>query len=192
MSDYVETPPKLKSREFEALCILDSTWSKNHGEYCMGRYGVQAAIMGNESGGFTSRPIRSLPDFEGVLPSGRQFIFDAKVISSASFPLHTAYLKKRQIDHLISRSAFGVISFLLIHFNRRELKTKMDPQFTCAFPVSCELTFWDDFMEGEQLTLSRELAKEQGIEVPWWIPKHSKKPRPYLSLAIDRLNRAYF
>jgi penicillin-binding protein-related factor A (putative recombinase) len=131
------------------------------------RYGVQA-VRSQEQWHI----IRSKPDFEGVVPGGRQVIFDCKVESSASFDL-SQYRpeidgpKKRQLTHMFERAEYDVYCFFLIHWNPRELATKSEPGITYAFPVDSRMEFWQQFLAGEVRRITRSDCAEYGRSVPW-------------------------
>lgn len=132
----------------------------------------------------TFRPIQSLPDFEGVLaPSGRQFLFDAKVCSAASMDLHSSHVAERQLDHLRKRAAFGAIAFLLIHFPERTLKAGTQAAVTWAFPV-CDNPFWQAFDRGEEKRISRADCEEYGVLVPWNRLPGGRTDRPDVLAAV--------
>lgn len=183
----VDTPLTMKSKELEAYCLLDSSWKGNSDRYAMGRYGVQVSQMKDASGNFVMTPISSLPDFEGVIQGGRQFIFDCKVCGSASFSLDNDKFKKRQLTHMMNRSRFGVVCFLLIHFSERRLKTKTDEAATWAFPIHPEEPFWRQFDRGEVRSISRINCEEYGVIVDWWLPPGCRKIRPNLYPVIEHL-----
>lgn len=152
----------MNGKQFEKLVQLQMDREDRRGNATMSRCGVHAVfIQGKWS------PIDSLPDFEGVLPGGRQFVFDAKVCSQASFPLDDDKLKKRQLRHLKKRDHYGAIAFLLIHFPERKLATRTDPELTVAFPVSDDHEFWRRVDSGEVKRLSRDEAMEFGVLVRW-------------------------
>lgn len=133
------------------------------------------------------QPMQSLPDFEGVLLGGRQFVFDAKVCSQASFPLAESTMKERQLRHLLRRAQFGAISFLLIHFNARSLITKSIPARTIAFPVRPDHPFWEAFARGEIKRITEQDAELYGIHVEWNIATGKRKLSPDLITAIHEI-----
>lgn len=135
--------------------------------YTLGRYGVMAVLIDGKW-----QPITSLPDMEGALyGTGRQLIFECKVCSQASYALSGGTSKsfKNQYKHLQRRSKFGVLTFILLHFNERKLKGKVDPEFTVMFPVQ-DNQFWQAYDRGEEKAITRAQAKMYGIEVAWDIP----------------------
>lgn len=158
-----------------------------------GRYGVQMAVVGKDNDGRPSyQPIRSLPDIEGVLPGGRQFIFDAKVCSASKFDLSPYRLsdevrgsKCRQLRHLLRRASLDAIAFFLIHWNSRELKTKSEPAETFAFPVSRRCPFWTSFLRGETKALRRSDCYDLAVRVSWnRRSARERRPRPDVLEAI--------
>lgn len=185
-------PPTMKAKQLEELCLLDAAWAKGERLYCMGRYGVQVSMRW-ENGQGIYIPLRSLPDFEGVVREldGRQFIFDAKVCGSASFSIHDDKFKKRQLKHMLERSQFGAICFLLLHFTERRLKTRVEEAITYAFPIHPDLEFWQSADRGEVKSISRINCAEYGVEVRWHTPKQTRKPRPNLYKAVYGLIDQY-
>lgn len=180
---------KLTGKALEGVIMLDRDyWDRQAtAPYTLGRYGVQGAMFGDEF-----RPMRSLPDFEGVYADGRQFIFDGKVCSGASFRLDKfdpdrPSTTQRQLSHMLKRSRFSVVCFFLVHFNFRELRTKTDPPATIAIPVGANVPVWRGYLRGEVRGISRAQAADYGIEIPWWAPPRAKKPRVNLSVALDLL-----
>lgn len=193
---FVEPPEKLAGREFEDACLVDVAHhlAKNkEPNFTFSRYGIQSATVFEKDGKSFTRPIKSLPDFEGVLaPDGVQFIFDCKVCSQASFGSNEfrKFLEGRQYKHLLKRSEFGAICFLLIHWNARELVRSKVEASTYALPVTSSLKFWGDVSNGVELSLSRPACSEYGIYCPWWIPSGCKVARPdFQSLLIGLVDR---
>lgn len=178
---------KINGKEFERR-ILYQLDVHVKGLAChAGRYGVQGVFTKDSATGQLNwRPIQSLPDFEGVLPPfGRQFVFDAKVCSGASFPLRDDKFEKRQKKHLYSRSRMGCITFLLIHFQERELKKGTQESLTVAFPVFPEHSFWMRVDSGEEKRISRSDAEIYGVPVEW--TDGPGRPRPLILEAVMRL-----
>tara|TARA_R100001129_G_scaffold10057_1_gene6843 strand:- start:5744 stop:6256 length:513 start_codon:yes stop_codon:yes gene_type:complete len=156
-------------------------WARSLGvNGSVGRYGVQAVHTGGDRGIVA---IKSLPDFEGILTgSTRQYIWDCKVCSQASFDLGPYRdKKKRQLQHMLDRSRFGASCAFLIHWNRRELKTKVEPGITYWFPVSEAMPFWRDFQAAEVRRITREDCYCYGTEVGW----AGKKPLLLQTLLKD-------
>lgn len=133
------------------------------------------------------QPIQSLPDFEGVFSGGRQFIIEAKVCSQASLSLDDLKVTERQIQHLIRRSRFGVITALAIHWNPRELKTKSDEAETWLFPVHHALGFWVD----PPKRINREKDVEHAVKVEWNIAPGKRKLSPDILPALKVLAARY-
>jgi len=179
----------VKAKEFEEACLYRMRQHEERGEATMSRYGVQASFYKDpKREEMTWRPIQSLPDFEGVIPpSGRQFIFDCKVCSSASFPLDEDKFKRRQLKHLVTRAKFGVICFLLIHFNERILQRGIVTSETWAFPVYAMHPLWRAFDAGETKRITREDCQEYGVKVEWNVLSGGRTIRPDILSAIDRL-----
>lgn len=126
--------------------------------------------------------IQSLPDFEGVIPGGRQFIFDCKVCSQASFDLSkyrddTRGARARQLRHMMNRAKFGVTCFFLIHWNPREGKTFSLPEETFALWVTPDSDLWIRFYSGAIKSITREDCREFGVEVKWEVPHGARNPR---------------
>lgn len=187
MNDTIRAPSALKSKDFEKLCMMDAAWHKLRYGCSMGRYGVQVQFRKDETGETKPIPVPSLPDFEGALPpNGRQFITDAKVTSSASFSIHS-YFADRQLSHMLDRADYGVICFLLIHFNERELKRETIPAMTYAFPVYREHPFWQEFHRGEVKSIGALDCSEHGAWVKWWLPDRCRVARPNLLAAVKAL-----
>lgn len=184
MGDRVPPPATLKGKELEKLCMLDASWHDARHRYAMSRYGVQVSFRNDEQGERKLTPLASLPDFEGVLPpSGRQFMMDAKVTSSASFSLHS-YLTARQLSHMLNRADYGAICFLLIHFNERVLKRSTNLAATYAFPIHRNHTFWQECDCGEVKSIGKLDCLEYGVEVVWWMPDRCRTARPDLLSAV--------
>lgn len=172
----------MNAKEFENLCIFAMEGAERDGDATMSRYGVQGSFRDGQW-----QPIESLPDFEGVLSNGRQFIFDCKVCSQASFPLDDDKFKRRQLRHMLKRADFGAICFLLIHFTARELKTKTEPARTVALPVYREHPLWIAFDAAEVKRVGRDHCDEYGVDVDWVCPPGARKERPDLVTAIHEV-----
>lgn len=171
----------MTGRDFEALVLERFRKDEADGRCTVSRYGVQVSFVGGEW-----KPIKSYPDFEGVLPGGRQFIVEAKVCRAASFPLDDDKFKNRQYRHMIRRANFGVISILLVHFPQRELVKRQVASLTVAYPVYSQLRFWEAFDRGEVKRLTRMDCAENGIEVFWTIPDRCRKATPDVLAAIEK------
>lgn len=181
-------------RAFEQL-VLERLRSSR--ECDAGRYGVQTTVIGSNNDG-TPRlvAIKSLPDIEGVFDGGRQFIFDCKVCSAASFDLTKYRLtdeqkgsKSRQLSHMLSRAGHGAVCFFLIHWNARELKTKTEGAETYAFPVRRDHQFWKDFLASETATIRRADCYEYGVKVEWDLAhERERKERPNVLQAIRQMS----
>lgn len=171
-SDTAPTPDKVGAKEMETLALWQATKiDEPAGRYTMGRYGVMSVFIGGNW-----MPVPSLPDFEGVLQGGRQFVFDVKVCSQASYALSGGTSKsfKHQYKHMQRRAKFGVLCFLLMHFNARKMKTKEDPAFTIMLPIYDTQPLWEAYERGEQKSITRQEAELYGIPVNWHTPGQSK------------------
>lgn len=187
-------PEKLSGKEFESLLDEAAAREEKAGRLTMNPYGVSGAFMNGNW-----RPIQSLPDREGVLafPPGRQFIIEAKCISKVSIQMTKQEVKPRQIAHLLHRSKFGVLSFLIIHWNVRTLVNSTDPAFTIAIPITDEDPRWQSYVDAAALakknkttlsgqgSITREESKRIGIMIPWRIAKGCRKPLPFLLKILD-------
>lgn len=172
----------MKGKELEKLCIYRMEHEEARGRATMSRYGVQASMVDEKW-----IPIQSLPDFEGIELGGHQFVMECKVCSAASFPLDSDKFKDRQLRHMLKRSAFGAVSFLLLHFKERELKTKSEPARTIAFPVDPEHPFWLQFSRGEVKRITKLDAEQYGEAVHWTVLPRCRKESPDILDAIDRI-----
>lgn len=176
----VETPRrKLTGIDFEKLVIYSMDRAKAEGRCDAGKYGVQASFQNGQW-----QPIGSLPDFEGAIPGGRQFVFDAKVCSSSSLDLHSSKVTARQLSHMLKRSQMGVPCFLLVHFSERVLKTRTDPAWTCALPVHPEQPLWSRWLDGGQKGINRKEAELYGCRVRWVIGAGCHKSCPDVLQAV--------
>jgi len=152
-------------KEFEDIVTRQCRRYREKGLACIGRYGVQA-IRTSPTDIMT---IKSLPDFEGLVPKlPNQVIFDAKVCSQSSFDLSPFRdRKKRQLEHMLERSRYGAVCGFLIHWPERKLKTKTEPEATWWFPVHFQYRFWIAFEVAETRRLTRADCEEYGTEVQW-------------------------
>lgn len=164
----VPPPDQLHWRKFEELCLQRMAKEEKAGIGTMVRYGTQARMFqGVGDSQPTMRATQSLPDFDGVIAGGRQFICEAKVTDQASFPLQEQTFKRRQYNHMATRADFGVPCFLAIHFNRRQLKTKVRCSQTFGFPVYRQHPVWQSFEAGETKRLSLELCEKFAVRIDW-------------------------
>lgn len=161
--------------------------------FTMGRYPVASVIMKG-----SDRPMQqlSLPDFEGVVHGGRQYIIEAKVCSQSSFKLSKEIIKPKQISHMLERSRYGVRCWVVIHFNERKLQTSHDPAETIAIPINDDHPFWQKFVDAYQLarqtkqkvepqgSISRERAARIGTKVHWTFPPRARKFLPDLEALL--------
>ncbi len=184
-------PATLKAKEFEELIMDAADREQRAGRLTMGRYGVQGMVVQGRT-----LLVPSLPDFEGVLATGRQFIIEAKTCSQASFPLSPKTIKPRQVSHMLERSRFGVPCFVLIHFNMRVVRPHPQPGITVALRVDDSNPRWQAFVDEsnaakrekrnmrDQGSISRDLAQDIGQRVRWHIPKGCRKALPDLMSMI--------
>lgn len=174
------TPTTLKAKEFEELLLEAARRQAKDGMLTMSRYGVQVALISGDW-----QPVPSLPDFEGVVAGGRQFICEAKVVSQPSFRMRKEFLKPRQVSHMLERSRFGVPCFLVVHFNERIGKTFHDAAETIALPVDDSWSIWPDYLAGEPVSpISRDMARRHGTKLDWTAPGKAKKPLPDLAALL--------
>lgn len=125
----------------------------------------------------------SLPDFEGVLHTGNQIIFDCKVCSQASFPFdkyrsETRGARSRQLRHMLKRSRFGAKCYFLMHWNERNLVKKTIPATTVMVPVMHDFDFWHHVESGEIKSMNRDDSLTIGVEVHWIANDGRRKLRP--------------
>jgi penicillin-binding protein-related factor A (putative recombinase) len=153
------------------------------------RIATQALVKAATDAAGGWQKMESLPDFEGIVAMrGQQFTFDAKVCGDATYGISkTTQAKSRQLDHLLRRSKFGGIGFLLIHFTPRELKGKTTEPETWAFPVHPDHPFWVGFAAGENTRITREQCAQYAVSVEWNMSKGSKTLRPDILDAVCRL-----
>lgn len=173
---------KLISKEFEELCLYRMRQHEERGEATMSRYGVQGNFIDGNW-----QPVQSLPDFEGLIVGGRQFVTDCKVCSQASFPLDDDKFKRRQLRHMLTRSRFGAICFLLIHFNPRELAKGIVPASTWAFPVYRDHPLWVAFDRSETKRIRPADCEEYAERVEWNTLPGGRSERPDVLSAVLRL-----
>ena len=172
----------MNSKDFENICLMRMRAHEERGEATMSRYGVQANMI---DGKWT--PVSSLPDFEGLIPDGRQFITDCKVCGAASFALDEDKFKRRQLRHMLTRARFGAICFLTLHFTPRELKTRTEPAQTWAFPVHGDHPLWVAFDRAETKRITRADCEEYAELIEWNCLPGGRTPRPDILSAILRL-----
>lgn len=154
-------PTKVTGKTLEKLILFRA--GKMPWLIRMNRYGVQGNMIG---GNWT--PVQSYPDFDATIATGRHLIIEAKVCSGASFGVaQKTFYKPLQHRHMIEHAALGALCWLLIHFNGRELKTRIEEAFTIGFPVHPEHEFWQRFDAQEEKAISRDCARTYGVEVPW-------------------------
>lgn len=180
--------PDMTGKEFETIVKERSVEYKSASIAHISACGVQAARAKDEW-----MILQSLPDFEGVTSQGRQFIFDCKVSSQASFDLskyrgETHGSKARQLKHMLERSKYGVPCFFFIHWNSREGKTFKEVAETFVFPVCYKVEFWQSFFAGETKSINRKDCEEFGERCAWSIYGQGRKPRPdVLPIVLNRI-----
>ncbi len=173
----------LGAKEWESLTIQSILLEEKHQTMTGVRYGVDCRPMPSRKhpGEIEWTPVSSLPDFEGVLMDGPQFVIEnKKVASRKSFPLNDDKFKKRQLSHLLRRDKFGAVCMLLLHFNPRELKKGPTDSETFAIPVSESHEFWQRHASGDVKSLSPEDAATIGFRVPWGAKYRSRTVRPLI------------
>jgi len=180
----------LKGKEFEALILFRASKLEETKLLSLCRYGVQAMMIKNPAtGALETKTIPSLPDFDGcIAPDGRQLIIEAKVCSQSSYSILSNDKKHpKQLDHMLLRSEFGALCYLLIHFNGRVLVRQTIEPVTYAIMVRHDSHFWRMYQAGQVKSIAREDAALWGIEVPWnlWSTRASKFT-PDLSVLIPK------
>lgn len=191
LSDEINPPDFRGSgsgKNFEKILMERMHDEEDSGLATMGRYGVQAS---HTSAGLIA--MRSLPDFEGVTPDGRQFIFDAKVASGPSFDLgpyrdSTKGAKARQLRHMLLRSQFGSVCGFVIHWNSRPHMKVPEDAKTYWVLIDPKMRFWSAFLKGEQKSISRSDCDDIGFKIRWTLRKGQRKPRPDLLSAIKEIS----
>lgn len=181
------TPENIDGKLFQQLIIHRYRKVNESGKWHADQYGVRSSAMRGPTGDLVWQPYKSLPDFEAaVAPYGRQVIFDAKVCSQASFPIGgEATRKKKQFQHLVERSRVGALCYLLIHFNKRVLKTRVDEAFTVLLPVKGNEDIFLPAMDGATMNLNRSEAMLRGELVPWNAYGRGRKVTPDLTLMLE-------
>lgn len=158
------TPNRLKGVDLEDLCKRDIDKCQKHGIGTMDKCGVQVRWDDRHN---RWQPIKSLVDFNGVVVGGREFNLECKVCSDASFALGDNMFKERQLSFLLRRAKFRALSILLIHFNKRQLKTAVNPPFTVAIPVCPTHPLWKAVLAGQLKRIRRDIAEDVGQIVRW-------------------------
>lgn len=176
-------PTRLTGRQLEDQCVKAMERAEKAGLATMSRYGVQCSRIDGEI-----VPIQSLPDFEGLIADGPWFCFDAKACSASKLDLSDSKVKARQLRHLMGRAKFGGVCFLLIHWNRRELKTRIDEAETWAMPVDSAHPFWQRVGALETYAIRRDDCRDYGVAVEWTKPGKARTFRPELVSAIIALD----
>jgi len=188
MEQNPTVPTSIKGKELEEFVLFRARkCDEPDGMYTLGRCGVMAFF---NQGVWT--PVHSLPDFEGITAgNARQFVFDCKVCSQASYDLSGGTHKSfaHQLKHMRKRAKFGATCFIMLHFNARVLKTKSDVSFTVLFPVG-ETPFWLGYDSGEQKNITRADAEQYGTPVTWNALGRKRKLSPDLYAALKSLGHS--
>lgn len=172
----------MKGKEFESLCMERA--KKESDLYAMGRYGVMGIIDPRTK---MWRPIASNPDFEGVFgPFGRQFVFDAKVISGTSFEhVSDSTSQVNQREFLLNRWERNVPTFFLVHCKEKVMKTKTHPEMTIAFPTNPAMPIWQEVRNGSVRSINRSILQELGYRVLWGtVNQRDRKSLPNFFAAV--------
>lgn len=181
----VATPGgKWTGKEFEAALLKAAETGESRGDLCMGRYGVQASMVGGRT-----MAVQSLPDFEGVTSMGVQFICEAKVTERDLLRTHTTFIKKRQVTHMVRRADFCVPCFFMVLHRERILKTHTVQPVTMVYPVHRSLPWIQECMAAYKAKREPEgsIPREFGFEIEWFIPsRKGATPRPDLITAIEK------
>jgi penicillin-binding protein-related factor A (putative recombinase) len=173
MPDTVALPPKkLGGKDFEDLLLEASVRAKD--QLTMSRYGTEVRWINGEQ-----KAVKSLPDFEGVFDTGRQFIWEAKACSDASYSFGDSF-HDRQYKHMKKRAPYGVICELVIHFNERVLAKSTVPAVTIAVRVDPTMLLWRDFEAKRVKSINPEVAMANGRILPWTVPPRCQKALPVL------------
>ena len=172
----------MNAKEWEALCLRSC---RVNGEATAARYGtVSCRLPGGE---VVER--KSLPDIEGVLVTGRQFVFDCKYVSGPSLNVtefRQGGRRKRQLDHLRERSRYNAICGFAIYFAVRTLARSVQPEMLAWLPVECG-DLWDLVSNGEISRIHRDEVSRLGVEIPWVHRPRWKYPRPGILQVIRSL-----
>lgn len=192
-SQYVPEYPTtitLSAKEWEATTLEAIKLEEKHETMTGNRYGLDCRPMPSKKhpGDIEWTPVASLPDFEGLLMNGPQFVIEnKKVASRKSLQLNEDKFKKRQLAHLFKRDKFGAISMLLVHFNPRPLKAGPTDSETFAFPVSATHPFWIINQRGGNQSLTPEDAALFGFRVPWGTKYRSRTVRPLILETVQAI-----
>lgn len=170
-------PQKLKGNtgkdNFESLLLQFA--KREHQRFTMGRYGVTCIRRGPND----IMAVPSKPDFDGTIMGGKQFNVEAKVTTKSSFGLGEEFFKESQYNWMSNKARYGVLCFLVIHFNARSGKTFSEPALTVRIRVASDMPLWQGYEKKEILSITRPMALEVGEVIPWVKPKGCKKPLPY-------------
>lgn len=163
-----------KDLERETLAAIAKLEDANIGAFS--RYGVQAVRTKDDW-----QILQSLPDFEGVI-AGRQYIWDCKACSQASFDWlpyrsETRGSKSRQLRHMLKRSRFGARCGFLMHWNERQLTKRIIPAKTYWIPIDHDSQYWADVDGGVVRSMSLADCGLIGVEIPWVVEGRDRKPK---------------
>lgn len=184
----ISPPKQLKWKEFEATILYRFEALEKAGIATAGRYGVQGVFRAKQGSSIPEwQPIKSNPDIEGVTDDSWHFVFDAKVCGSASLALHDKIVAKRQIKFMMRRSRFQTTCMFVIHWNERELSSRVVVPATYAFPVHFEHPFWVAFERGEVKSISRDYCEKYAVPVPWNIFHGQRNESPDVLFAVNVL-----
>ena len=193
-------PVKLSGKDFEQALMDAAAREERSGNLTMTRYGTKSVTIKDDSDptGKKTKTIQvpSLPDFEGVLWNGRQFIIEAKSCDGVSFEMRKEKIKPQQVEHMLRRDRFGVPCFLVIHFAERRGQNFFHPAITVALPVTNAVPCWQAYVDSHALakklkgkpkaqgSISRDVAQEMGELVPWVIAHGCRRALPNLMAFI--------
>lgn len=192
-SHEVPEPSELSGSEFEEHINFRLARYEEAGLISAGKYGVMTGYRFDANlKMMVLQRVPSLPDYEGVVKGGRQFIFDAKVCSKSSFAwgpyrLDIKGARCRQLKHLMERAKFGVVCFFLFHWTKREGKTFAELPETWAVPVHHDQEYWRLVAGGDIKSLNRGDCKLLGVRVPWMKPQGKRRFVMDLSVVIPGL-----
>lgn len=170
-------------KEFEEALLKAAETLETRGHLTMGRYGVQASVFGGKT-----MAVQSLPDFEGVTSMGVQFICEAKTVQTNCLPMHTKFMKKRQVTFMVKRADYSVPCFFICLHRERVLKVHTVSARTVVYPVHRKMPWVQECLLAyrEKREPQGSIPPEMGFEIDWWIPTNSKHARPDLMAAVEK------
>ena len=169
------TQPNLTGAVFEDRILSRAARLKEAGVLWLFKHGVMVSW---QAGSWI--PIRSKPDFGGVLFPGESIAIEAKVCSAASFAFNDMKLKTQQLNFLIDEGDMGGRAFLLIAFNEMKLKTKTHDAFTVGLPILPSDPYWQSVRLGQVKSISRDEARARGKVVAWNVWGRCRTAEPNL------------